>query len=161
MRKLSIIISTVFLAFIALIIFINIKTSDTIISKQFNEDTIIKSATVTKYAPSEDGNRFDAKIAEGSTEDVELIKEMVENFSGLWLRREANPTDRWLGEYSISVQVSNEKSPGVLKTDSLYINFDDSNRIIISSENSGHYYVLNSHDYYEKMENIIGNLELE
>ncbi|WP_096154216.1 hypothetical protein [Bacillus sp. FJAT-45066] len=159
MKKFTIIISTVFLAFIALIIFININTSDAIISKRFNEDTVIRSVTVTKYAPPKDRYSRSEEIAKVTTEDEELIEEMIKSFSGLWLRREINARERWDGEYRLEIKVSNEREPGKLWTNNILISFDESDRIAISAKSGGRYFVINGNDYYEKMKKIIDKLD--
>ena len=160
MKKFVIFITTIFLLFTALIIYMNIKTSDGILSKRYKENTIIQSATVTKYAPSEDRYSRSEEIGKETTDDVELIEEMINSFSGLWLRREINP-DSWDGEYRLEIKVSNERAQGKLWTDNIYISFDESNRIAISAESGGRFFVINNADYYNKMKSILDNLDWE
>lgn len=163
MKKISIIIISILLGFLFLIISTNLKSFNGLISKSLNENSVIRDATITQHEPykGDYSTSVTEPIAQATIEDEELIKEMIESFSNIWLLREVNTRTPWIGEFSLELLVSNETKPGIITTNRVTISYDDNRRIAIYAEKSGRYFVLNNSKHYETIKELLDGIEWE
>lgn len=93
------------------------------VAKNLNEDTIIESMTIRIYDTSNEDEFFPERKAWVTVEDKQIINAVLEDFSGLKLRRD-DDARRPVREYEIRMLVTNEVKPDYLVTKSIYFDVD-------------------------------------
>ncbi|MBE4909976.1 hypothetical protein IMZ08_18220 [Bacillus luteolus] len=94
------------------------------VAKSLHEDTIIESMTIRIYDMSKKDDFFPERKAWVTIKDQETINAVLEDFSGLKLKRDEDAR-RQVREYEIKLLVTNEVKPDLLVTKNIYLEVDE------------------------------------
>ncbi|QOR65015.1 hypothetical protein IM538_14335 [Cytobacillus suaedae] len=122
------------------------------VAKNLHEDTIIENMTIQIYDVSNEDEYFPERIAWVTVEDKQIINAVLEDFSGLKLKRD-DDARRQVREYEIKVLYTNEVKPDLLVTKSIQFEVDQ--------HYLDNYRILGETKHLKTIKSLEGNEEIE
>lgn len=133
------------------------KTFQEVVEKQLNEDTEIKSITVTAYHYT-DGQAERERQTKITNEKI--ISQILDGFTEMELKKDNDSPARFDRKYSISILTRNEVAEKHYSTESLNLYFNE-NFISVSQRYSQHFKIISDSNHLEAIESLLHNEEIE
>ncbi|RXJ04401.1 hypothetical protein DS745_03175 [Anaerobacillus alkaliphilus] len=142
-------VAVVVVGTILLIVASQYTTFEKLVSNYINEETEIKDVTITILDPSSDRR---TRIASVTIKDEEIIERILDDFSGLRLKRDRDA--RYYGrEYEIRIFATNKTKRGDYLTTSYYLFVDE--------DYVNEYKIVNDVDHLKTLMELIEDEEIE